>query len=491
MNSPDANNPPGLALLAICASLSGVADPVSDWNEAARAAIRADRTNPPQATRRLAMLHLAVYDAVNGIQRTHRPYHVQEMAPAGASLEAAVSAAAYEILAQVFPSSGIQTTNFGALYTDLVSALPDGRAKDDGLQWGRGVASAILALRARDGSTDVVAYTPGTAPGEWRPTPPANAPALLPGWGRVTPFAMTSSRQFEPYAPAPLTSSGCAFEVNLLKAYGAATGSLRSADQSQIAEFWANGAGTETPPGHWNRIALLVAAERNLGLTEKARLLALVNLALADAAISCWETKYAFNLWRPVTAIREADTDNNPETTADPNWSSFIVTPPFPEYTSGHSTFSRAAATVLAAFYGTDAIPFRVGADGLPGVTRSYPGFGAAADESGISRIYGGIHFPSANIAGQTTGHLLGKHVVEHFLVPIEAPAFVLVAPTGTEVRVTLTGEPGRVYALEAGADLVRWIQIGTATANAAGEAEFVDPGATSSERRFYRAVAR
>jgi len=302
---------------------------------------------------------------------------------------------------------------------------------------------------------------------------------------------MTSSRQFEPYAPAPTTASGYAFEVNMVKAYGGAIGSLRSADQSQIAAFWANGPGTETPPGHWNRIAVDVAVRENLGLAEEARLLALVNLALADAAICCWRSKFDFNLWRPITAIREADADGNPETTADPNWSSFIVTPPFPEYTSGHSTFSRAAATVLAQFFGTDAIPITVEADGLPGVTRSYPGFGAAADESGISRIYGGIHFPSANIAGQTTGHLLAAHVMEHFLVALEAPVFVLVAPAESNVRVALRGEPGRAYWLEVCPDLAHWRPVGIATANAAGEAEFIDQGAASTDKRFYRAVAR
>ncbi len=475
----------------IFAAFEGRAHPVASWNEAARAAFRAERSNPPRATRVLSMLHLAIYDAVNGIQRTHRPYHVTEMAPPGCSLEAAVSGAAYEVLLQAFPDRGIQTTNFGALYTNLVAALPATPATQDGLAWGKGVATAYIQLRANDGATNAAAYTPGTLPGEWRPTPPGNGAALLPGWGKVTPFAMTSLRQFEPYAPAAVTTANYAFEMNLVKAYGAATGSLRTPDHTEIAEFWANGAGTETPPGHWNRIAVQVAAAQNLDVVDTARLMALLNIAQADAAICCWETKFTFNLWRPITAIREADNDDNPGTTGDPNWSPLLATPPFPEYTSGHSTFSRAAATVMARFFGTDAIPFTTGSDGLPGVTRSYPGFGAAADESGLSRIFGGIHFPSANIAGQTAGHLLAAHVMDYFLVALDAATFVLVAPTGADVHLKLRGEAGRRYTLEAGADLSNWSEVGTTTADAAGDMEFVDTGAAGEAKRFYRAVAR
>lgn len=468
-----------------------VADPVSDWNSAAREAIRADRTAPPWASRGLAMLHLAIYDAVNGGQRTHRPYHVTDVAPAGASIEAAVSSAAYDVLRHLFPSPGIQATNLNVLYTNLVAAIPAGQAKEDGLRWGSAVAEAIIGLRADDGSTNVPDYVPGTEPGQWRPTLPAYAPALLPGWGAVTPFGMTGGAQFRPQAPPLVTSSAYAFEWSVVKAYGAAEGSLRSADQSEIAEFWSDGAGTETPPGHWNRIAVDVARDRGLSLAENARLLALVNLALADAGICSWDAKYAYDYWRPITAIREADTDGNPETTADPDWSPFVATPPFPEYTSGHSTFSRAAATTLGGFFGSDEIAFSTVSDGLPGVTRSYAGFGAAADESGISRIYGGIHFPSANIAGQTTGHLLGQFVVGNFLWPLKAPTFisVLPGPDGTQVR--LLGEPGGVYVLETCPDLSVWTLVETGTSDANGEVVFTDPGTIGSTKGFYRALAR
>ena len=486
------NSKAGFALALSCLGLGvcALADPIADWNEAARDAVRAESIPPPRVSRGLAMLHVAIYDAFNGIQRTHRPYHVTDVAPSGASAEAAVSAAAYEVLLHLFADSETQKDNFTLLYTDLLAAIPDGQSKDDGVDYGRSVGDAIIQLRADDGAADTVSYTPGTEPGQWRPTPPAYAPALLPHWGQVTPFGVPSAAQLRPYLPPDLSSSNYAFELNLLREYGGAISSVRTDDQSEIAQFWANSAGTETPPGHWNRIALDVAATQGLSLAEKARLLALVNIALADASICCWDAKYAYNYWRPITAIREADTDSNPDTTPDPTWSPFVTTPPFPEYTSGHSTFSRAAASVMAGFFGTDAIPFTVGSDGLPGVTRSYPGFGTAADESGISRIYGGIHFPSANIAGQTTGHLLAQYVLANFLLPLKAPVFVLVSPGSAGAQITVLGEPGREYVLEASPDRATWVPVGTETAGANGEVEFSDPDAAGERTRFYRAIA-
>src|SRR2546426_6166238 len=190
------------------------ADIVTDWNTAALDAIRADKTNPPKASRALAITHLAIYDAANGIQRSHRPYYVSALASAGASLDAAIAAAGFTALNALFTNSQIQTTDFSARYNAQLAAIPDAQAKTDGIAWGQSVAQAILALRANDGSTNLVPYTPGTDPGLWRPTPPANTPYLLPGWGLVTPFCMTSGSQFRPQAPPPVTSSAYGFEFN-------------------------------------------------------------------------------------------------------------------------------------------------------------------------------------------------------------------------------------------------------------------------------------
>lgn len=476
-----------LGWLAIAGTLTHCwADPVIDWNNAALNCIRAERTNPPKASRSLAISHLAVFEAVNGIQRDFHPYFVQQMAPAGADLNAAIAASAQAALLSQFPNQG---TNINPVAEAQLAAIPAGAAKDAGIAWGAAVAQAILALRSQDGSTNVVPYIPGTQPGDWQPTPPANAPALLPGWGLVIPFAMSSGDQFRPQMPPSVTNSAYSFEFNTVKLYGAQGSTVRTADQTQVALFWADGAGTYTPPGHWNAIAQITATSKGNTTVQNARLFALLNVGLADAAISCWDAKYAYNYWRPITAIRNADTDGNPETAADPSWTPLIATPPFPEYTSGHSTFSRTAATILALFYGTDSVPFSVGSDGLPGVTRSFNGFSAAADESGISRIYGGIHFPSANLNGQGCGYLLGQLVVGQFLQPLSAAVFTTLTRAGESTRLQLAVEPNTPYLIRASSDLKTWTDLGTVS-SPTGIAEFTD-NSPSGGQRYYQALAR
>ncbi|NUN95340.1 MAG: vanadium-dependent haloperoxidase, partial [Candidatus Omnitrophica bacterium] len=288
---------------------------------------------------------------------------------------------------------------------------------DNGVALGQTAADMILAHRALDGSTDTVSHTPGSDPGDWRPTPPGFAPALLPNWPTVLPWAMLTGDQFRITDGLPtLDSPEYETDFNEVKSLGRMDSVMRTADQTEIALFWANGAGTETPPGHWNRIAANVSESRGLALLQNARLFALLNIALADAAIVSWDHKYAFNFWRPVTAIREADTDGNPATIQDATWTPLLATPPFPTYTSGHSTFSGAAERVLARFFGSDTVPFRVNSDGLPGIERSYASFSQAADESGRSRIYGGIHFEFDNRDGLASGRDLGDFVMEHYL---------------------------------------------------------------------------
>jgi membrane-associated phospholipid phosphatase len=402
-------------VVATLGAASSQADVVTDWNRAALDAIRTGRTPPPMASRNLAILHTSIYDAVNGILKTHKAYFVQDAGPAGASLEAAASSAAHMALVSLFPA---QAADFDTLNTTTLAAIPDGQAKTDGIAWGESVAGEILAWRATDGSTTVVDYTPGTRPGDWQPTAPAFAPALLPQWPEVTPFSMTSGAQFRPPAPPPMTGGRWASEYNITKAYGSSNSTMRGTYHTDSALFWANGAGTETPPGHWNTIARAIAAERGNSLAQNARLFALLNIAMADAAIACWDAKYAYNFWRPITAIQHGDTDDNAATRPDANWEPLLFTPPFPEYTSGHSTFSGAGATILAQFYGTDRIRFTTGSDGLPGVQRTYRTLSSAAWESGMSRVYGGIHFMSANIQGLASGVKIGHHAYRNFLRP-------------------------------------------------------------------------
>jgi hypothetical protein len=399
-----------LSCSALTAFLIGTvahADVVTDWNNAALDAIRAGNTAPPIASRSLAILHVSIYDAVNGITRTHEAYLVPSAVPASASREAAASAAAHEALVNLFPANAAA---FDALNAAILAGIPDGPHKTRGIVWGEFVANQILAARANDGSDAIVPPPGGSGPGVWVPTPPAFLPYLLPQWGFVVPFGMSSSSQFRPPGPPSLDSQQYATDYEEVKQLGAAVGSTRTEDQTEIALFWADGAGTETPPGHWNSIAQIIADARGITLEENARLFALLNIAMADAAICAWDAKYTFDFWRPVTAIAFAE----PEL----NWMSFIITPPFPDYVSGHSTFSGAAATVIPLFYGTEDLPFTIGSDFLLGVYRSFSTCLEAADEAAVSRLYGGIHFRTANEDGLQAGISIGQWTFTHYLQP-------------------------------------------------------------------------
>jgi hypothetical protein len=389
-------------------------DAVLDWNAAALDAIRADKTAPPAAARDLAMLQVAVFDAVNAISGGYRGYVVHRHGPKDASAPAAVAQAAHDVLAALFPA---QAATFDAkLASSLAGAK--GPAVNKAVALGRDCARAILKERRHDGSTAQVPYTVGSGPGVWQPTPPAfSTSPLLPQWPDVEPFGVPKGDTFRPPGPPALGSAAYTASFDEVKSLGSANSTTRTADQTQIAKFWADGAGTATPPGHWNQISADVGTARHNTLAQNARMFALLDVALADAGICCWDSKYEFNFWRPVTAIRAADTDGNPATSPDPGWTPLLGTPPFPSYVSGHSTFSAAAATVLAGFFGTDNIHFTTGDDTLPGVTRSFDSFSAAAAEAGQSRIYGGIHYQFDNQDGLALGRKVGSYVFSHVLV--------------------------------------------------------------------------
>jgi hypothetical protein len=385
---------------------------IREWNGMMLDAIRTAGTPPPLASRNMAMVHAAIYDAVNSITKKHSPYRVNIDAPAGASEEAAAAAATYRTLVSLYPA---QTVKFDAAYASSLAKIPDGKSKQDGIAIGQQVADQIISWRSTDGANKVVPYTPKTDPGSWVPTPPALAASLAPQWPDVTPFAMTSGSQFRPSGPPALNSAKYAEEYNQTKEIGKVDSLTRTPDQTAIAKFWANGGGTFTPPGHWNQIASEVSALSGTSLEDSARLFALLNIAEADAAITAWDAKYKYELWRPVTAIRQADKDNNPNTTADTQWTPLLVTPPFPEYISGHSAFSGAAEPVLNSVFGSD-FGFADKGDKSVNSVRTFENFAEAADESGISRIYGGIHFMSANADGLSAGRNLGNYVVQNFL---------------------------------------------------------------------------
>jgi membrane-associated phospholipid phosphatase len=385
------------------------ANPVIAWNAVALQAIRLDKTPPPMAARNLAITQLAIDQAVEDLSA------IAAKSPAGAGLlNSAVAKAGHDALVALFPD---QQALFDAALTASLAGLPTGTALSLGRSIGSRDATLQLAARSHDGANTTVAYTPSTDVGKWRPTPPGFAPALYPQWPRVTPFVLASATQFRPPAPPSLDSAEYAAALNQVESLGGKDSTVRTTDQTEIALFWADNAGTATPPGHWNEIAATVALQRHDSLLKDARLFAMLDVALADAGIACWDSKYAYNYWRPVTAIRSAGQDGNPQTTADPSWTPLLATPPFPSYVSGHSTFSAAAAVVLSRFFGPQ-VNLTIGSDGLTGVTRHYTSFAAAAQEAGISRIYAGIHYAFDDTQGQALGQAVGQYVVSHWKPP-------------------------------------------------------------------------
>jgi hypothetical protein len=415
---------------------------VLTWNHVLLEAVRLDNSPPPVASRALAMVQGAVLDAVNALDGTPARF-VTLTAPAGTSVDAAVAAAAHRVLSYLYPA---QQASFDQSLATSLGPVADGPSKTDGIALGQAAGDALIALRAHDGFDQFVDYAPGSGPGVWQPTPPMYAEALLPQWATLQPFAMTSPDQFRPPGPPDLTSQAWADAFNDVKSLGSAESTVRTADQTQIARFWADGAGSYTPPGHWNQIAAQIAQQQDASLAEDARLFAALDVSMADAAIIAWDAKYDSNTWRPVTAIQAADSAGNSLVQADPHWSSFLITPNFPEYVSGHSTFSAAAATVLDAFFGPS-VSFSTTSVTLPGVTRTFAGFAEAATEAGRSRVYGGIHFEFANQDGQAAGRALAQYVLGTFEVSSDTqpPQVLLTSPAAGVATATQMTVQGRV----------------------------------------------
>jgi hypothetical protein len=415
-------------------------DPVIAWNaNAGEAAVAACFLGgyAPQEARMYAMVQVAVHDALNGIDRRSRPYAVDLQTAPEASPEAAVAAAAREVLVPVLGSlafflpadcvnAGIASVE--ADYATALAAIPDGPAKTQGLALGQAAADAVLTLRAADGfDTPTVDpnYQEGTAPGEYRYTP-GTPFAFAPGLGDdLTPFVLKDSSQFRPGPPYQLGSQKYAADVNEVQRLGGddvTTSSARTDEQTEIALFW-----LESSPLAWNRIARTVSTAQGLDAWHNARLFGLLNLALTDGYIGTWDTKYHYRFWRPVTAIRLADIDGNPATTADPTWTPLVETPPIPDYDSGHAVEGGAAAQVLARFFGTDTISFSNCSHTLPAgqtcadptpTLRHFTRFSQAADENGESRIYIGFHFRDAVEIGTRHGEKIADRTVNLYLRP-------------------------------------------------------------------------
>jgi len=389
---------------------------VLQWNRTLLVIVRTPGAQPAtiHPTRSFAIMHAAIYDAVNAIDKTHTPYLFDLTGVSqSVSQEAAAAAAAHEVLVALYP--GFQAMLDAQLQQSLAQ-IPDGAAKADGIIIGQTVADIILALRSNDGSNAApLPYVFGNAPGDYQSTPP-NFPKQpqFTHWSQVAPFALDRADQFRPGPPPDLTSERYATVFNEVKALGIANSTAATADQALTGRFW-NGA----IQNYWNEIAQTLALERNLTTAESARLFALLNLTFADGVIAFYDAKYVYNFWRPVTAIRAADTDNNPETLADPNWLPETTnTAPDPSYPGAHAVISAAGASVLISFFDRDRFDFTVTSEVLAGVTRSFTRISAAEEEATLSRTFAGQHFRSDLTAGQRLGRNVADFVVDNFLTP-------------------------------------------------------------------------
>ncbi len=387
--------------------------PVIDWNRVLLSIVNTPGAQPAtiQPTRNFAILHAAIYDAVNSIDRTHEPYLISVRTPRSASETAAADAAAHTALVGLYPA---QQSALDADYAAELAQVPEGPAKDKGIRLGERVATDLLAIRANDGSSVIPPpFVPGTDPGDYRPTPPNFPTPVFTTWGQLTPFVLARGDQFRPAPPPELTSEAYAAALNEVQSLGSATSTTRTSEQTEIGKFW-------NPPiqNFWNQIAQTVATANDSDLPTTARLFAALNLGVADSAIAFYDAKYTYRLWRPVSAIRLADSDGNPLTVADPSWLPLSVnTAADPSYPGAHSTISAAAALALASFYGDDQ-RFSVTSPVLPGVTRSFTSFSAAAEEAGLSRIYAGQHFRFDHDAGLMLGHEVARFALNNALLP-------------------------------------------------------------------------
>lgn len=406
-------------VLGISLSLPAVATPpptsnaVLEWN----AFVDTLPPQPPPIRSRIqAIVQIAVHDALNSIKPRYEKYTDVPRARRTASPDAAVSAAARTTLVALIPTQSTAITDF---YNAKMASCTN-QACLDGIAVGEAAANAILLVRNGDGSsTPHLPYSAPLLPGVHQPTPttpgftPANPPVQFAGWALVKPFVMRNASQFraEPPKMFNLTSAEYARDYDEVKRVGALNSTERTTDQSEIARFWPGGG------ANINAVARLIVANRGLDAWEQARLLALINMAISDSAVSVFDTKYQYNFWRPVTAIRAGDTDGNPATAPDPSWISYQNTPPYPDYTCGLTTNVGAGLEVLRRYFRTDYLPYTQTAAGL---TRSFSRLAEADAEAISARVFGGMHFRTGCVRGITQGRQVGRFVIQHSLRPLD-----------------------------------------------------------------------
>lgn len=391
------------ALVAVGAWLHAAdarANPVLDWNRKAAAVV--NEQTPLEQSRSLAIVQVAVHDALNAIEPRFARYAYDGHA-AGASPEAAVATAARDTL---LVTALARSAAIEAWYAQALASLPDGDAKTRGVDVGHAAAQSIIELRAADDLPGALGapYEPGSEPGDYRATPPDDI-VFAAGWGKLRTFSTPASAAFRPAPPPSVTSHRYAREYAEVLGLGVQGSGARTEEQTEIADFWYESSATG-----WMRIANVVASDHELDAWESARVLGLVSLALADGFINGFDAKYHYDYWRPITAIRLGDEDGNRWTRGVPDWTPHCATPPVADYPSTHSVLGAAAAAVLARYFG-DRTPFTIDSLSLPGVTRSFERFSDAARENGESRVYCGIHWRSSVAAGLQQGRQIGRYV--------------------------------------------------------------------------------
>jgi hypothetical protein len=377
------------------------ADAISDWNAKAETIAVEKRMLPPPNARGMAIMHIAMFEAVNAIERRYSPYRLNLTAERGTSKEAAAAAAAHAVLVALHPD---QEKALDAHLLASLQQIPASEAKVSGIALGNKAAAEILAWRANDGANVPESYRPHTAAGVYVPT-------VIPvssTYGGVIPWSMTSESQFRPGPPPPLTSATWAKDVEEIRNFGSRANSKRSAAQTDIGRFW-----FVTGPQAWNPIVRQLVAIKNVDIVDSARLFALVAIATDDAFIAVFEAKYHYNFWRPITAIRNADLSNNPATPREPAWLPLGDTPMHPEYPCAHCITSMAAAAVLQSAFGDEIPEVSMTSATAPGVTRRWTRLQDYADEVAMARIYAGLHYRFSNAAGQDMGRKIAQLVVQ------------------------------------------------------------------------------
>ena len=416
---------PAVLLMAVTLGVAGARDAktaadhgrfsqgraVSDWSLIAQNAIVAvGRRFPGEAAVHMGIVHATIYDAIVAIEGGYRPFAITTTAPPNTSVDAAIAAAAHRVLVARFPD---QQAALDDLYFAYLNGLEDGEAKSNGIQVGEEVGMGMLQLRANDGLDSVVPYVQrASGAGVYEPT--ASAPPLGTRMPNVRPLALERASQFRPEGPPALRSLEYARDFNEVKTLGRVDSSVRTADQTAVALFW-----TDHDIPQWNRSLLRLAADRGLSSIETARMLAMAHVAGGDAMIGCFDAKYEYLSWRPLHAIRRADTDGNSHTVPDPAWQPVLATPNHPEYPSAHACHTTAIAEALESFFGPGRLRFSI--DSLvTGETRSYARFKEVVEEVNNARVWAGFHFRSSQEDGSTLGRRVGRFVVRNFFQPLE-----------------------------------------------------------------------